>query len=418
MEPQRRAFTQPSPKSERWGPEIYLHLEFRMSWGKKQQSPKNHQLTYRSRGMRDRATPFPRQVPAANTNYLAAIHNFEEQRQSRIRDFHQTRAANDPLRHHQLQEYYQVVPPQPQQQVPIIREPQRPTRANARPTYERGRSAPPPIGENPWDVSVNVPPLPVSNSDLSPSAWDARRKPLPAPPSQFRLGEGCHPWSTWSVPDGFDPDASPDDDNDDDVNNSGQRTARRRLPLSTLAPPPRDAIDRNSAAFATNPTMVSTFSPEPAAGAINATITTSSSSPSPSRLRTRDLETGRARELGALSAAMMTVDNGFESQWWFQGKRDTVYSDGAQTAGSPPGIADREVRREKEEEDDDDDDDSPPVPMSATAGPLETPMIVPSGVVSPLSDAAFSPAQVPASLVLQRSMSTRSEELWLWEKGR
>ncbi|KAL2268102.1 hypothetical protein VTJ83DRAFT_2948 [Remersonia thermophila] len=432
MEGQRRTCTQPSPKSERWGPEIYLHVEFRMSWGKKQQRPpQNHQLTYRSRGLRDRDAPFPRQVPAPNTNYLAAIRNFEEQRRSRVQGAPPARAANDPLRHHQMQEYYQVVPspppppppPPPLPQAPILREPQRPTRASARPTHERGRSAPPPIGENPWDVSVSVgvPPLPARHSDLaSPSALDPRGKPLPAPPSQFRLGEGCHPWSAWSVPDGFDPDASPgddddgDDDHDHDVHHPGRRTARRglSLPLSALAPPPRDAVDRNSAAFATSPAMVSTFSPEPAAGAADANDAAAlrEPEPEPSRLR--------ARELGALSAAMMTVDNGFESQWWFQGKRDTMGADGVHAAGgegSPSGAVDpgspRQERRERDEE-----RDGSPVPMSATAGPLESPMMVPSGVVSPLSDAAFSPAQVPASLVLHRSMSTRSEELWFRER--
>jgi hypothetical protein len=378
---------QPSQKSERWGPEIYMHLEFRVSWGgsRKQQPSKNHQVTYRSRGSRERAPAFPRQVPAPNTNYLAAIHHFD-QRQSRIREsrhhpqhhHHQQQHHannNNPLRHHQMQEYYQGEhPPVPRAhlQIPIIREPQRPTRADARqPSNERGRSAPPPIGENPWDV--NVAQLQTRKSDMTGfdrPEMEIRRKPLPAPPSQFRLGDGGQPWSTWSLPDGYDPDMHPKDDDDEEEDNSA-------------AP-----ADRNSTTFATNPTMVSTFSPE-----------TSSSSP----VRTRDLETGRARELGALSAAMMTVDNGFETQWWNQGQRESVCTDDPTTPDESP------IHRWSTN------------PLSATSTSNTatlTPMRgLPTGVVSPMTEAAFSPAQVPASL-LQRTMSTRSEELWFRERIR
>lgn len=34
-----------------------------------------------------------------------------------------------------------------------------------------------------------------------------------------------------------------------------------------------------------------------------------------------DREKGRAWEMESLAAAMMTVDNGFEDQWWYQGPR-------------------------------------------------------------------------------------------------
>ncbi|KAL2179479.1 uncharacterized protein P884DRAFT_195195 [Thermothelomyces heterothallicus CBS 202.75] len=359
MESPARAQTLPPPRSDRRGPEIYLHLEFRLSWGgKKQQSHKGRQFTFRSRGSKERSPAFPRQVPAPNTNYLADIHDFE-QRQSRLREMRQN--AN-PNRHHQMQEYYQGIQSGNHLQVPIIREPERPTRADARPSsHERGRSAPPPLGENPWDVSV-APDLAARNSDMPPAnrrTTEIRRKPLPTPPSQFRLGEGGQPWSAWSLPDGYDPETDPKNDED----------ARGYEDLPAVAPP----ADRNSTTFATNPTMVSTFSPGPA------TLPDPGSS---------------ARELGALSAAMMTVDNGFESQWWYQGRRDTVMGT--------------------------DEDRLAPHhrwstgPMSATATPVDTPQL-PAGVVSPLSDAAFSPAQVPASL-LQRTLSTRSEELWFREK--
>ncbi|KAG7284169.1 hypothetical protein NEMBOFW57_010531 [Staphylotrichum longicolle] len=360
---------QGQPRTERWGPELYVHLEFRVSWGgKKQTPPKNHQITYRSRGPRERTPAFPRQVPAPNTNYLAAIHTFE-QRQSMIRELRHNYVHhnNNPNRHHQMQEYYQGDPPRAQLQVPIIREPQRPTRADGRPSsHERGRSAPPPIGENPWDVSFH--PDQARTSDMEEpnrsAAAEIRRKPLPAPPSQFRLGEGGQPWSTWSLPDGYDPDTHPKDDDDltatyNTYNTYDSSDAYTDLPVHSAAAVAAGAgagADRNSTTYATNPTMVSTFSPEPT---------------SPAPPRTRDLETGRARELGALSAAMMTVDNGFETQWWYQGPRASVAlsDDGG-------GGDNNETKRRP-------------------STPDESPAAYTAGVVSPMTEAAFSPAPPP-----------------------
>ncbi|KAL2115081.1 hypothetical protein VTJ04DRAFT_10744 [Mycothermus thermophilus] len=504
---QSRSNTEPPSKSERWGPEIYLHVEFRMSWGGKknqQQQPKSHQLTYRSRALRDRAPNFPRQVPAPNTNYLEAIHQFEQSQSRRRAAQAQLQPSSNPFRYHQLQEYYRPLPPpQPQQQqhhqiqpqhhqqVPIIREPQpRQTRADARPgasaAHERGRSAPPPIGENPWDVTTPyLPPaapappcLPAaSQSDLSELA---RRKPLPAPPEKFRLGEGRQPWSTWSVPEGFDLsnfDYHDDDGEEEEVVRpatagaaaapASQRRRRRRGSSSSvveqgmvmglegsLAPPPRDHVDRNSAAFVTSPSMVSTFSPEPSAGAGRrevggpAEAGQEGEGGTGTTTTTRDLETGRARDLGALSAAMMTVDNGFEGQWWFRGGRESVLDMKlGGTTDSRRGDAGQEEEEEEEE------DDRPP--MSATAGPMDehTPMPVAlpvpereergrtddgllrpisglgersggsggsgglaSGMVSPLTEDARSPELLPAVPALTRSWSTRSEELWFRER--
>ena len=399
-----RAQTQPQPRSERWAPEIYVHLEFRVSWGgkKQQQQPqKNHQITFRSRGPRERSPAFPRQVPSPNTNYLAAIHNFD-QRQARVREHRQ----NNPHRHHQLQEYYQGEQLREQQrqqprqqqprqqprthlQVPVIREPERPTRADTTrsSSHERGRSAPPPIGDNPWDV--NIPHVQTRNSEMTPSdrnPAEIRRKPLPAPPSQFRLGDGGQPWSTWSLPDGYDPDTHPKDEEDYGTYNTYD--TYEDIPVIS------EPGDRNSTTYATNPTMVSTFSPDPTF-VTEPTITISQE---PSASPVRDVETGRAKELGALSAAMMTVDNGFETQWWNQGQRDTVFS--SATTDDPTTPAASPIHRWS------------PGPMSSTASPVEARL--PTGVVSPLTDAAFSPAQVPASL-LQRTLSTRSEELWFRE---
>ncbi|KAK3906253.1 hypothetical protein C8A05DRAFT_29888 [Staphylotrichum tortipilum] len=403
-------------RSDRWGPELYVHLEFRVSWGKKQ-PPNNHQVTFRSRGPRERTPDFPRQVAAPNTNYLAAIHTFE-QRQSRIRELRQqyVNQSNNtnPHRHHQMQEYYQgeqQLQQPPYLQVPIIREPQRPTRADARPSHERGRSAPPPIGENPWDV--NVP------HTIPPTDSEIRRKPLPAPPSQFRLGEGGQPWSTWSLPDGYDPDAHPGDDDNADEEKRGRTSTTDYFYSDARSGTHAAAADRNSTTYATNPTMVSTFSPEPAAAAAPPppppAAVTAATNP-------RDLETGRARELGALSAAMMTVDNGFETQWWYQGTRASVAVDADPgpdhqhpDPGTPDGTVESPVHRWSA---------GPTVYSAMDDEVLESPVgegtlrRAMTGFVSPMTEAAFSPApQEPAGL-LMRSMSTRSEELWFTERGR
>ena len=449
MDPQ----TQRQPRSERRGPEIYVHLEFRVSWGKKQQTqpPKNHQITFRSRGPRERTPAFPRQVPPPNTNYLAAIHTFEH-RQSMIRELRRSHVNNNNTnnyhanRHHQMQEYYYQGEPQPPHlQVPTIREPERPTRADARqPSHERGSSAPPPIGDNPWDVTA----LPqdhhhhhhqaARHSDLTPtrSMTEIKRKPLPARPSQFRLSEGGQPWFNWSLPDGYEPD---DNTPDDDTTNPQQQQHNTNtsfysdLSVSPQAPTTASpGGDRNSTTYATNPTMVSTFSPD-------------STNPSPV-CTARDLETGRARELGNLSAAMMTVDNGFETQWWYQGStRGGGGVDDDHLLPPPP-------LRAAAEQDDNMVDESPvvhhhhhhygqqqqqhhqrwavadgdgsvdgvvsepPSPVVSGMGPaLGRGM---TGVVSPMTEAAFSPAPaVPVGLVVQRSLSTRSEELWFTERG-
>ncbi|KAK0669702.1 hypothetical protein QBC41DRAFT_100985 [Cercophora samala] len=373
-------------RTEWRGPEIYLHLEFKVAWSRKPQPVKNHQVTYRSRASRERAPAFPRQVHAPNTNYLAAIRDFD-QRQAVRRSLLAEGQHSRP--HHQLQEYYQEeARGRSQQQIPVIHEPeqesdQRRSRAESASSHERGSSAPPPIGENPWDVSV---------------PRGQQTKALPPAPSQFRLGEGSDPWSTWSLPPGFEPTISLQDE-------------------------PEDAAQRPQDWVASNPTEVSTFSPEPA----NATTTThtryhvesgpvitSPFSPEhegPAGPFSDQPDTGRVRELEALSAAMMTVDNGFENQWWYQGQRAQVAEDAAETRSlhSPrPGTPEHvQLHRWSTEP------IGSPEMISATLSG-ETPSLAQTGFVSPITEAA-SPALGFGTL--QRSLSTRSEELWFTGRG-
>ncbi len=74
---------EPPSHRQRRGPQIYVHVEFGVSWSS-QHVPKNHEVTYKSRAIRERQpASFPRQIPAPNTNYLAAIHDFQQRKETR-----------------------------------------------------------------------------------------------------------------------------------------------------------------------------------------------------------------------------------------------------------------------------------------------------------------------------------------------
>ncbi|KAM7221539.1 hypothetical protein V8F06_003111 [Rhypophila decipiens] len=391
--------------SQRWGPQVYVHLEFGLSWNSSKPA-KKHEVSYKSRGMSDRSPGFPRQVPAPNTNYLEAIHDFE-QRQTR----HATRASVPTRAHHhvppenQIQEYYQAgyyLPIRPSHQggQASNQQQRRMSRAESSSSHERGHSAPPPIGDNPWDVSVEHDPAGEPSTAAVPRQAPDQWKALPHPPSQYRLGEDGMPWSSWSWPLGYDPAATP---RDDDMSNT----------LPSAQSGPADHVSPYEA----SPLSVSVYSPSPTG---------------------RDgVETGRARELGALSAAMMTVDNGFENQWWNQGNRESVHLTATTDdlggfthshSGNMAAITDdlggfthshsgsvlsrnrwsaRSLGWAVAE-----------TPAAMTSATIRS--VNPSDMVSPMTSAAdFSPPATYQSRYpqMQRSMSTRSEELWFTERN-
>ncbi|KAI1491730.1 hypothetical protein F5X96DRAFT_693010 [Biscogniauxia mediterranea] len=294
-------------------PQIFVQLSFGVSWSERH-APRNHTVTYMSRNLKN------------------ARENSQPQRrpQSRSRDHERPRGRpTDPLREH-----------------PVMDLPSGELLVESRGvSHERGRSAPPPLNDSPWDAhpttSATLFPHPAQASRDQPQVWKA----LPTSPSQFRLGEDGLPWSAWAWP--ADAEAQAREDNDD---------------------PP----------YANHPTTVALRSEGP---------------------RQDDLE--RVRELESLSTAMMTVDNGFENQWWYQGPREV-------TTWWP-----------QNEEDEDHD----ARPLSANEAVLlsafEPPATIMDSsredddgepdmryIVSPVSD--WSP---PSNL--QRSLTTRSEELWL-----
>jgi len=393
-----------SQPKERRGPQFYLHLEFGLSWG---HAPKNHEVTYRSHpGLPDANPPVARQTSAQNANYLSAIVDFE-QRQKRARELrrahtdqppsnahpHQSRPQirqPDALRHHQMQEYYQdgyqlayeryianrALPPPP----PLNGQPpaQRASRTNAlQPSQERGRSAPPPVADNAWDGDVSAASDRESISQQAPDQWKA----LPADPSRFRLGEDGMPWSSWSWPMGYDPSATYQDD-------GGSEHARSRNSAPATSNPATSPNQPHSqvAPNATPPvTVSSTFSP---------------GSHGPSTSSDTNVASGRERELEALSAAMMTVDNGPENQRW-SGRRESVehQDEGGRPRAGSLGWAVA----------------SPQTPTmdNAVARSLTV-----SSLVSPISDVTDSPEFQYLGPHLSRRPSTRSEELWFREGGR
>ena len=123
----------------------------------------------------------------------------------------------------------------------------------------------------------------------APEIWKA----LPEDPSRFRLGEEGMPWTPWTWPMGHEPGAYPQEDEEGSSMHSRVYDAA-------------DAYCPDSA-YSVNPTSGSVVSPL-------------SSSSAPARPQARE-DPERVRELETLSAALMTVDNGFENQWWNQGPR-------------------------------------------------------------------------------------------------
>lgn len=163
------------------------------------------------------------------------------------------------------------------------------------------------------------------------------------------------PWSAWSNPLEYDPNA---DERDVDEETMSTRSGPA---VESLSP------------YATNPGMVSVFSPGPTTA--------------------QPVDSGRARELGALSAAMMTVDNGFEHQWWNNGPREAVAAGDLRNqdtrdlfSAASLGWSGVDAFRDDEH------------------------TLVAASLVSPLSESELSPPLAFQSL--HRSLSTRSEELW------
>lgn len=191
------------------------------------------------------------------------------------------------------------------------------------------------------------------------------------------------PWEgTWTFPMGWEPFLEPD--------------PYLRPPSSHASPPSRQSSHA----------QLRPQSPEQALGPSSPDI----HSPAEQSGGRAD-ESSRRRELEALGSAMMTVDNGFENQWWNQGERGERRH---LTATHPPPATSEQVQGQM---------------ALGWVGALLPPSSfingngerLPSDCMSPessmgpsLNNLVISPVSSYSGPIgnLTRSLSTRSDELW------
>ncbi|KXJ90281.1 hypothetical protein Micbo1qcDRAFT_164818 [Microdochium bolleyi] len=343
-------------------PQVYVQLQFGVSWTPRH-TPQSHTMTYISKSLRQ-SSEFPRQGGQPVTKPVAK----QTSGQSRTRELnaaHQKKAASRPHNGHATR---RADDRRPDRSADATRQhtkksnPQRQHRSETRgAANDRGSSAPPPLSHNnPWVANADymTPAMPQATRSSRQSAVPQVWKNLPAPPSQFRLGADGLPWSSWAYPEGY-----PDPE-------EGQE------------------MEEEVAIFANKPTTVN-LSPE-------------------SRLERRHTDDpARVQELEKLSLAMVTVDNGFENQWWYQGQRET-------TDWLTQGVDDTEVLHSPQ---------SDPGDNRLVSAIEQTPITGPNWsatydknasmrmIVSPVSENSMSPAE--SFRPIQRSLTTRSDELFI-----
>lgn len=391
-------------------PQVFVKLEFGVSWSA-QHAPRKHGLEFKSRALRERATHFPRHVPAPTTNYLANAvpqHQYAHPPQDypstsipgpsdhRRSDPEQTAAQlnllppeeeNSPF--FQRSRSRQVnFAPEPEIRYPPI--PRRRSRATVRSPsldrHDRGHSAPPPLSDNNWDVVHSQTAAYASTGSSTACATSQRPKSdvwkdLPDLPSRFRLGEEDLPWEgTWTFPMGWEPFLEPDPY----LQPSSPHSSRPRSYQQAPARP-----ESRDDELPSTPTVVKIESPV--------------DSP---RLLQHD--PSRRSDLEALGSAMMTVDNGFENQWWNQGQREVIP---AAAAVHPPRLTSDQAREQMALgwvgallPPGSDNDLENAEPTTSPNRSNETSFS--NMVVSPISSYS---GPVPG---LSRALSTRSDELW------
>lgn len=307
-------------------PQVFVKVEFGVSWTG-QHPPRQRGFQYKSRALRERNPDFPRHVPAPTTNYLAAssvqpfppnhpIPQFyfqhapqlQEQQSNVSQSRNQPRGSQPPYNsstsfllpepHEPARgrsRYLEAVPEPP----PLGPCPGQQCTPSSGGRHERGSSAPPPLSDNHWDVVQQSSSAQcTAGPSIQPTAAEERPsdvwKELPEVPTRFRLGEDDMPWEgTWTFPMGFEPFLEPDPYLRPESAHSSRRPSS-----------PQHTIERSR-----------TF-PEQS-GSPGFTDARSSVFQSPAR----GDDPARRRDLEALGSAMMTVDNGFENQWWNQDER-------------------------------------------------------------------------------------------------
>ncbi|GAP85214.2 hypothetical protein SAMD00023353_2201550 [Rosellinia necatrix] len=344
----QQSSTGQEPARNEWNslgkPQLFVSLTFGVSWSDRH-IPQTHTVSYTSKHLKNARNSghFPRHEPGSH-------HSQRRQESSSQR---QNRGERP---HHREHERPRGRAGNPGPRHAERLSPPRDERSGSRRgNNERGSSAPPAVHDDAlWnDEEGGVPSatlFPRPSRTLPHASGD-----LPSNPAGFRLGEDGLPWSVSAWP------YEVDDDGLDDEEGEEREPPFANLPTTLPLSPPR-------------------------------------------RPRGEE-DPQRVKELESLSTAMVTVDNGFENQWWNQGTRESIV------------VLDP---KDEEEEDDDDDGMHPISPADALLLSAAEP---PSGVetyspvsesfrdlVSPLSD--FSPG-FNVSSSLRRSCSTRSDELWM-----
>ncbi|KAI1175325.1 hypothetical protein F4777DRAFT_579159 [Nemania sp. FL0916] len=348
--------TTPNERNSLGRPQLFVQLTFGVSWSDRH-VPRTHTLSYTSKHLKNARNSghFPRQPsypqqrrpdPSQRQHRGDRQHHRDHREHREHRDHRDHRDHHREHREHREHRDHERPRGRPShpraQHSALLSPPRQPRSDERRGNFERGSSAPPVVQDGPWNGDESGP--------------SATLFPRPARtitnPARFRLGADGLPWSAsaWPFDEDEDEDEEDDDDDDDELPFANCPTT---LPLSPLSR--RGSID----------------SEDPL----------------------------RVRELESLSTAMVTVDNGFENQWWNQGAK-------ASTPWFPPGHTEDDIR-----------------PMSTADAVLLSAAEPPSGVdtyspdadgfhdlISPLSD--FGPS-IDFSSPLQRSNSTRSDELWM-----
>ncbi|KIH88973.1 hypothetical protein SPBR_07061 [Sporothrix brasiliensis 5110] len=278
-------------------PQVYVHVEFGISWASRH-VPNNHVFTYKSRGLRDRLANFPREAPEPSTHYLSS----SVPPVSQPGYFPSFDGFATPHQHGQQKQRERHAVYQNRMGLPPVDEETRSSRSSkdSRSSHERGHSAPPPLSGSPWDITTGDAsglPLNAGGSRYAgpttvgparagrPQIWKA----LPELPTGYRLGEGL-PWSQGLPEPGVDPD--------------DERLRPRSQPEAGDSSSIHQSLDYSPFRPFTNRPTVLPIQPTDSGAQ-----------------RQLDIETQRKRNLESLSSAMMTIDNGFESQWWNQGER-------------------------------------------------------------------------------------------------
>jgi hypothetical protein len=333
-------------------PQIYFKLEFGVSWTPGRPAVPR-QMTYMSRDLREREQQFPRQLPPTNTNYLAAYSEASQANRSRQQLQHAT-LQQYPYQHYfpsenMPEQRHKAAPPEPQLAPTESQGGRRGSRSQSRPSsHERGRSAPPPLNDSPWDAE----PEPMAASALPakrepvPTRHVIERKKLPASASQVSLASNLTSGPLWAYATDYLEQAE---------DNAPNPSARQHPVRYGSIRPADDDGDRK-----------------------------------------------RVREIESLAPALMTVDNGFEDQWWNQGERETMMQ-----ASLSPLVSGRRASvtgspwREHDIPPDRLDFEPSGVSPDLTNSPPTR-----SDLVSPLSEYGSSMYSMPP-----RSLTTRSDEL-------